>query len=59
MLINKIFASVLVLNMPTVSCRRQGKDRIMPVIEMKWEIETIEGFERITISAVMEFTISL
>lgn len=59
MLVNMIFAPVLVLNMPGVSCRRQGKDRIMPVIEMKWEFETVKGFGRITVSAWMKFTISL
>lgn len=59
MLVNTIFVPVSVLNMPAVSCRRQGRDRIMPVIEMKWEFETIKGFERITISARMKFTISL
>lgn len=40
--------------MPTVSCRRQRKDRIMPVIEIKWEFETVKGFGSITISALME-----
>lgn len=59
MLVNMIFAPVLVLNMPAVSCRTQRKDRIMPVIEMKWESETVRGFRRITSSARMKFTISL
>lgn len=59
MLVNMIFTSVLVLNMPTVSCGRQEEDRIMPFIEMKWECETIKGFGRITTSALMKFTISL
>lgn len=59
MLVNTIFPSISVLNTSTVSCGRQGKDRIMPVIEMKWEFETIKGFGRITISALMKFIISL
>lgn len=59
MLVNMIFAPVLVLNMPAVSCRTQRKDRIMPVIEMKWESEAVRGFGRITSSARMKFTISL
>lgn len=54
-----IFASVLVLNMPTVSCRRQEKNTIVLVIEMKWEFKAVKGFGRITISALMKSTISL
>lgn len=44
MLVKIISAPVLLLNMGAVSHRRQGKDRILPAIEMRWEFETIKGF---------------
>lgn len=50
------YSSVLVLNMPAVSSRRQRKGCIMPVIEVQWEFGTIKGFGSITVSALMKST---